>query len=146
MGSFKIFEATRTRSRDDQEITRTSSSTLARLAHDTIKELVKERVKEVAFDPGTTFVEVIQPQKPVRGVFPTEILGGGSLPFALATSHQAPDAMVGAQLEATVPALDAQLVALAEAITGLDAARAQLQAQYDATDQLLKQAVDAAHG
>jgi hypothetical protein len=111
------------------------------LARDTIKELVKDRVKEVALDPGLTLAEVTLPFKPGFSTSPVGLPGGGAQPFAVAAGHQAPAAMVGAQMEAMVPALDAQLVALAEAISGLDTARAQLQAQYEATEQQLKEAL-----
>jgi hypothetical protein len=113
------------------------------LARDTIKELVKERIKEVgkdlAFDPPWTVVEATLPGKPT-GPGPVET-GGGMTPFAMLASHQAPADMVEAQMAAVIPALDSQLVALAEAISGLDAAKAQLQAQYDATEIQLKQAL-----
>jgi hypothetical protein len=118
------------------------------LARDTIKELVKERIKElakdIALDPRWTLAEVTLPGGPI-GPGPVET-GGGLTPFAMLAGHQAPADQVAAQLEAMVPALDAQLVALAEAITGLDAAKAQLQAQYEATEAQLKQALGPAGG
>lgn len=120
------------------------------LARDTIKELVKERIKEVAKDPTKelafdlgreTMAELIFPFKPSVGPGPSVTTGFGVQPFAVGAAHQAPAAMVGAQMEAMIPALDAQLVALAEAISGLDEARAQLQAQYDATERQLKESL-----
>jgi hypothetical protein len=113
------------------------------LARDTIKELVKERIKELAKDVGkdvgfegtNTLAEVILPG--LTGPGPVET-GGPLTPFAMLAGHQAPGDAVRAQMEAAVPALDAQLVALAEALQGLDAARAQLQQQYDAIDAQLK--------
>ena len=115
------------------------------IVFDTQKELVKERVKEVAYDPPWgTLVEVTQPWGRIGQVI-NPMLGrlGGRLPFAVATGHQAPDAAVAAQAEAAVPALDAQLTAISDQLAQLDAARAQLQAQYDETAALLKDALDA---
>ncbi len=114
------------------------------LALDTLKEMVKERIKELAkdlaLDPRWTLAEVTLPGGPI-GPGPVETAGGLLTPFAMLAVHQAPADAVGAQMAAMVPALDAQLVALAESITGLDAAKAQLQAQYDAIEAQLKQAL-----
>jgi hypothetical protein len=61
----------------------------------------------------------------------------------MATDHQAPDAAVAAQAAAAIPALDARLTEIADALTQLDANRAELQAQYDETAALLSDALDA---
>jgi len=131
-----------------------AADTRKELARDTLKEIVKDRGKEIGFDPPWTIFEVTHP----GGVTAAEItvqpvtqpgwpgIMPGVQPFAVAAAHQAPAAMVGAQMDAIIPALDAQLVALAQAIGSLDAAREQLQAQYDAIDQALRQATGAGGG
>jgi hypothetical protein len=112
---------------------------------DTRKELVKDRIKEVAYDPAKSFVERVNPLEilsQLRGRLGFDPTTGGPLPFAVATPHQAPDAAVQAQMEAAIPDLDAQLAALAEQIAQLEAARNEVQAQYDELAALLKQALD----
>jgi hypothetical protein len=116
------------------------------LIADTAKEIAKDRVKEVAYDPPWTLIERAQPTLPGQQVVNpfariSRLLA--NLPFAMATDHQAPDAAVAAQAAAAIPALDARLTEIADALTQLDANRAELQAQYDETAALLSDALDA---
>ena len=119
------------------------------LVKERIKEVAKDQIKEVAFDPGvlkgagdvinpalTTVNPVVQPGVGI-------LRPGGAVPFAVATAHQAPAAGAGdaGSLADTVGQLDAQLQAIAEALTQADATRQMLQQQYDETATLLKQAL-----
>jgi hypothetical protein len=88
----------------------------------TFKELGKDPVqdptiKEVAFDPGP------RPGFPFPGPIGT--------PFIMATAHQAPG-LTAAGDQAALDALVQRVQALAEAVAGLDRARAMLATEHDA--------------
>ncbi|HEX2221329.1 MAG TPA: Dot/Icm T4SS effector Zinc-dependent metalloprotease LegP [Candidatus Limnocylindria bacterium] len=126
---------------------------------DTRKELIKDRIKEVAYDPpwGKALSDPIGPVGPGPIVNPVGPLQPGvvgqpgiigqpgmrGMPFAVAAPHRAP-AVAGqtADLDTAVADLDARLQALAEQLAQADAMRETLQAQYDETAALLKQAMD----
>jgi Astacin (Peptidase family M12A) len=115
---------------------------------DTIKEQIKDR-KEPILDPRKSPLERPVgpgpigpgPLGPGGGPVVQPQLGGGPLPFAVATPHQAgaAEGQPGGQLDQTIAELDAQLQLLAEQIAQLDGERATLQAQYDETAALLAQ-------
>lgn len=116
---------------------------------DTRKEQIldtrKETIKDVAFDPpwGKSWVE--RPDPFGRFGLPGQLrpAGEAQVPFAVATPHRAPAAEIGTgEIEAAVAGLDAQLADLAEQLAYLDAAREALQAQYDETAKLLKEAAE----
>lgn len=115
---------------------------------DTRKELIKDRIKDVALDPPWAKVVATDPIGPGPGPFINPVLpslgglGGGRLPFAVTTPHQAPAAMDQTQLESAVGDLDGRLQALADQLAQIDAARETIQAQYDETAGLLKQAME----
>jgi hypothetical protein len=120
------------------------SDTKKELISDTFKELVDDTFKEASWDPRGTWVETIDPFGLGKVVLPGPGgAGGGGLPFAMRTEHQAPGAAEPASMEPTIASLDSQLAAMAEQIALLDAARQQLQAQYDETAALLAKAMDA---
>ncbi|HYH92501.1 MAG TPA: M12 family metallopeptidase [Candidatus Saccharimonadales bacterium] len=127
--------------------------TIKEQIRDTFKEQVDDTIKEGSWDPTETWVETINPGGLGRVVNPVVNpgvgglgrLGGGQLPFAMTTRHQAPgaiarDAGAGGAADA-VAALDAQLVALAEQLNQLEAARTALQGQYDELAAALQQAM-----
>jgi hypothetical protein len=111
---------------------------------DTVKEQIKDVIKdrkEPALDPIKSPLE--RPVLPGPGPIIQPQLGG-TLPFAVATPHQAGMAGEGeapGQLEQTIAQLDAQLEQLAAQIAELDSQRATLQAQYDEFAALLQQAL-----
>ena len=132
------------------------------IRHDTRKELITDTIKELLADTRKeppVDVRLPKPFDPINpgpvnpGPFqpapfqPGPLFGGaptGPLPFTVAAAHQAPGAQADAgQLEANITNLDAQLQALAEQLLQLEAARQQIQAQYDQTAALLKQSLDA---
>jgi hypothetical protein len=139
---------------------------------DTFKEFVDDTIKEGVFDPRGTWVELIDPlgwrrviQPGIGGLRGGGLPGlgggglpgfggggaggagapaGGGLPFAMRTPHQAPGAANDPKaLEPTIASLDSQLAAIAEQIAQIDATRQQLQGQYEETQALLNQAMDA---
>jgi len=115
---------------------------------DTIKEAVKDTKKETVFD---TIKEAALDKRfdplgpdPGRVIFP--VAGGGALPFAVATPHQAPAAVAeavagGPSAEDTAVQIDQQLQQIAEALAQIDAQRTALQQQYDELSAALAQAV-----
>lgn len=133
------------------------------LISDTRKEIIRDTVKELVrdkrFDPIDPFGPVkfdqvgpltgggrLQPGGNLAG----GLAGGGALPFAMATAHQAPGAAGrgGAELqdaqhaaEAAVQ-LDQQLQMIADALAQAQANVQQLQQQYDETQSLLQQLLD----
>ena len=116
---------------------------------DTRKELVNDTIKEGAFDPVGTWVETIDPLQPGR-VDPARPADGGPggrrrWP-AVRDADLAPGARRRGRAWPCNPrsvSLDAQLAALAEQIAQTEAARQQLQAQYEETAGLLGQAMEA---
>jgi len=120
---------------------------------DTRKEQVFDTVKEGVFDPGPTLAEnVITPGRPpvIQPGFTPPL--GGARPFAVTTPHLAGggagDAASG-ELQGSILQLDAQLSTLADQLAMADAARENLQAQFNETSVLLAQLVaehDAATG
>lgn len=123
-----------------------------------IRDTVKEQIRDKRFDPIDPFGPVkfdqvgplagggrIQPGGNVTG----GLAGGGALPFAMATAHQAPGAAsrgAGDQdaqqaAEAAVQ-LDQQLQMIADALAQAQASVQQLQQQYDETQALLQQLLD----
>ena len=126
---------------------------------DTIKERVRDTIKEGAldpkgpFDPGSgTFVEQPGPfpgptGPPLPGPF------GGPVPFAVATGHQAPalggagaGGMGGGDPMGEISAIDAQLQQMAEALGRMEADRGAVQQQYDELAAALAAAIEAAGG
>lgn len=119
------------------------SDTRKEMIIDTRKEMIKDRIKEVAYDPPwnkaiADRTEILRPK--VGPMLP----GRGPAPFVVATGHQAPG--VDDQGQATAAQLDEQLGVLAEQIAQIETARDQLQAQYDETQALLGQIVEADEG
>ncbi|HXH40602.1 MAG TPA: M12 family metallopeptidase, partial [Thermoanaerobaculia bacterium] len=123
---------------------------------DTKKELVTDTKKEIIFDTKKEIVETLKegssdPIKTSDSLNPspfttlpaTRTSFGGSLPFAVATPHQAPGAMGNQDTADMIGQLDGQLQALADALAEAEAHRQMLQQQYDETAALLKQVLDA---
>ena len=125
------------------------ADTRKELILDTQKELIKDRIKEVAFDPPWGKLAATDPIQPGPGPVINPVQpgvigpGGGRLPFAVTTPHQAPAAAEPPELEAAAADLDSRLQQLADQLMQVEAAREQLQGQYDETAGLLKQAMDA---
>lgn len=125
--------------------------TLKEQIKDRVKEVAKDRIKEAAFDPPFTKREdpvitpgpVVGPFRPGGGISPIGPVG--SVPFAVALPHEAPElGDQGAdQLQQSAAELDAQLQAVADQLVQLDADRGTLQAQYDELHTLLQQVLDA---
>ena len=118
------------------------------LVLDTLKEMVKDRIKEGPLDPPFTkrFDPVITPGPIVQPIGPIGPIGPvGSVPFAVATPHQAPElsGRSSEELQATAGDIDAQLQVIADQLVQLEAQRGALQAQYDELQALLQQALDA---
>ena len=114
------------------------------------KELIKDRIKEVAFDPPWGKLAATDPivsrtrsgHQP--GVSPVSPASSGACRSRSTPPHQAPAAAEPPeQLEAAAADLDARLAALADQLAQVEAARQQLQAQYDETAGLLKGAMEA---
>ena len=82
----------------------------------------------------------MQPIGPIGPIGPV-----GSVPFAVATPHQAPElsGRSSEELQATAGDIDAQLQVIADQLVQLEAQRGALQAQYDELQALLQQALDA---
>lgn len=112
---------------------------------DTLKEQVLDPIKRAPFDPlpGTLAEQVVNPGRPPLGMNVVRPLPTGPQPFAVATPHQAPAALGGADVsaEAVIGQLDAQLQALAEQLAQAQTNIRTLQAQYDETAALLEQAL-----
>jgi hypothetical protein len=113
---------------------------------DTRKETVLDTRKEVPSDlgPGTWAEQVITPGQPsVTPVSPV-LQPGLNQPFTVVTPHHAPAAgATETGVEASLVELDGQLQVLADQLAQTDAQRQVLQAQYDETAALLRQAVQA---
>jgi hypothetical protein len=110
------------------------------IVFDTKKEIV-ETLKEGSLDPIKRGGDVINPG-PIT-TLPGKTTFGGAVPFAVAAPHQAPGAMGDQDNSGTIEQLDAQLQALADALAETDANRNHLQQQYDETQAMLKQILDA---
>ena len=116
---------------------------------DTKKELILDTRKELALDPIKRF-DPIKPGDPIKRdpigpLQPGFRPGGGALPFAVGTPHQAAGAAdEGAQAEASSQAaqLDAQLQSIADALGQAQAQVQALQQQYDQTQAVLNQLLD----
>lgn len=123
------------------------ADTRKELITDTRKELIKDKIKEVAFDPPwgkhAAADPIVTGPGPVINPVQPGLIGPGRLPFAVTTPHQAPAADEPEQLEAAATDLDGRLQVIADQLAQVEAARAQLQAQYDETAGLLNQAMDA---
>lgn len=133
------------------------------LVRDTIKERIKDAIldtrKEIVIDtrkegpldpgPGTWAEQVITPGQPVVTPVSPVVQPGLTQPFAVVTPHHAPAAgaietgVTETGMESTLTELDGQLQTLAEQLAQLDAQRQVLQAQYNETAALLRQAVQA---
>lgn len=112
----------------------------------TLKEKIKDQIKDVALDPGKLGPsdQIYPPQtRPVSPLLPG-LTGTGRVPFVVATPHQAPTAAnEQAEYETAATNLDAQLQALADQLAQAEAAKELLQAQYNETQALLQQALEA---
>ena len=111
---------------------------------DTLKEQIRDTIKEGVFDPGPTLAEnVTLPGRPPVGPVVGPI-GGGLRPFAVVTPHNAPpSAAESGGLQNAIEQLDTQLQQLADQLAQAEAMRQTLQAQYDETQALLAQAIQA---
>jgi hypothetical protein len=122
---------------------------------DTKKELIFDTKKEIIFDTKKEIVETLKEGSldPIKKggdvINPGPIVTlpgktfGGALPLAVAAPHQAPGATSDQDNSDTIETLDGQLQALAAALAEADATRHHLQQQYDETQALLKQILDA---
>jgi hypothetical protein len=132
------------------------------VAKDVIQDTIKERIKDVILDtrkeividtrkeapldlgPVTLAEQVITPGQPVVNPVLPVLQPGMTQPFAVVTPHQAPAAGANETgMESTLTELDGQLQMLAEHLAQMDAQRQALQAQYNETAALLRQAVQA---
>jgi hypothetical protein len=145
----------------------TPIGTLKEVPFDTIKErikdlrldTIKERIKDIRKDLIKDRKEpVLDPIKGFDPIGPGPIgpgpIGpgglrarGGAAPFAVAAPHQAPAAGAGGAqggaAEEQILQLDQQLQQLAAAVAQADAQREALQQQFDETQALLNQLLDA---
>ncbi len=101
-----------------------------------VKELIKERVKEAAFDPGPKAFDPIGPLGPGMPLQPG--LGGG-LPFAVISPHQAPGAG-DPTMAAALSQLQTQLEAITQQLAQVEEMHAALMAQYEQLAALMQQA------
>lgn len=128
-----------------------AADTRKEIIHDTVKELVRDKRIDPIDPFGPVKLDQVGPLAGTR-LLPGggRLAGGGALPFAMATAHQAPGAASrgagdqNAQEQAAEAAvqLDQQLQVIADALAQAQANVQQLQQQYDETQALLQQLLD----